>query len=251
MGSWRGNFCLNELKVLAEDLVSKSFDVDCLPHGLVHSIRRFFHFFVLRDQILLKPIHFATVPLNGAEFVVWFRYLNFVEDFEDFFVLGLHVDEAKLLSLVLTNKLRELLAGLNLVQTLDELISESFDPLNVLVLDLNESVADLPLPLRNYVDIWSFLRKKAMQMFVWSVLTYGLRCKTLDVLELLQLLLITLVDILEILLGNETLQTLIFLFLSGEESGWGIMCLAINSERTFRELLVRVHKESIVDYFLI
>ena len=238
MGSWRGNFCLNELKVLAEDLVSKSFDVDCLPHGLVHSIRRFFHFFVLRDQILLKPIHFATVPLNGAEFVVWFRYLNFVEDFEDFFVLGLHVDEAKLLSLVLTNKLRELLAGLNLVQTLDELISESFDPLNVLVLDLNESVADLPLPLRNYVDIW-------------SVLTYGLRCKTLDVLELLQLLLITLVDILEILLGNETLQTLIFLFLSGEESGWGIMCLAINSERTFRELLVRVHKESIVDYFLI
>ena len=186
----------------------------------------------------MNPIHFATVLLNGVEFVVWFRYLNFVEDPEDFFVLGLHVDEAKLLSLVFTNKLRELLAGLNLVQTLDELISESFDPLNVLILDLNESVTDLPLPLRNYVDIW-------------SVLTYGLRCKTLDVLELLQLLLITLVDILEILLGNETLQTLIFLFLSGEESGWGIMCLAINSKRTFRELLLRVHKEGIVDYFLI
>ena len=92
MGSWWSNFCLDELKVLAKNFFSKSFNVYRLPHSLVYTIRRFFHFFIFCNQILLKSIHFAAIFLNCYKLVIWFRSLNFVKDFENFFVLVLHVD---------------------------------------------------------------------------------------------------------------------------------------------------------------
>ena len=142
------------------------------------------------------------------------------------------------MSLILSNEFRKLLTGLNLIETLNELVCESLNPLNVLILHLYQSVSYLTLPLCYDVDIW-------------SILTNCPRCETFYVFELLKLLLITLVDVLEIFLGNETLQALILLFCPGVECCWRIMFLTINSKRAFRELLICVHKESIVDDFLV
>ena len=60
-----------------------------------------------------------------------------MENFQNFFVLVLHVDEAELLTFVLANELRQLLTVLDLVQTLDELIREGLNPLDVLHLNFD------------------------------------------------------------------------------------------------------------------
>lgn len=90
-----------------------------------------------------------------------------MENLEDLFVLILHVNEAHFLTLVLANELSELLAVLNLVQALDELVGEGLDPLNIALLDLQERLSNLALPLGDHVN-------------VWRVLVDRLRCVRLD-----------------------------------------------------------------------
>lgn len=69
----------------------------------------------------------------------------------------MHVQESQFLPFVLTNKLVQLLRVLNLVQTLDELVCEGLNPLDVFLLHFEQSVPDLGLPLGYDMDVWRVL----------------------------------------------------------------------------------------------
>ena len=62
-------------------------------------------------------------------------------------VLVLHINEAQFLLFVLTDEADKLTALLDLVQTLDKLVSEVLNPLDVLIFDLDKGVSDALLPL--------------------------------------------------------------------------------------------------------
>ena len=95
------------------------------------------------------------------------------------------------MSVIFTNKLLELRTSINIFESLKELVSETLNPLDVLILDFDKSVTDMFLPLCNCVNIW-------------SVLADGLRCETFYAFKLLKLILIFLVNVMEIFLGNDT-----------------------------------------------
>lgn len=67
-------------------------------------MRLFLDLFVFYDNELLNRLHLIAEALNGDELVVWFGLLNLVEDLEDVVVLGLHLDQAQFLLLVLAYK---------------------------------------------------------------------------------------------------------------------------------------------------
>ena len=175
-------FGLDKLEVFSENLVCKAVQIDCFSHGFVHPTCGLFHLFVLCNEVLLESGHLAPKAFDGAEFVVWLCLLNFVEDLEDIFVLVLHVHQSHLLPFVLSDELGQLLTLLDFIQTLNELVCKRLNPLNVFVLDSNESFSDVGLPLCDDVD-------------VWSVLIYGPDCVLLDLLIVLKLLLVAFVDV--------------------------------------------------------
>ncbi len=181
--------------------------------------------------------HLLTALFNLFELVVWIRSLDLLEDVEDLIILILHVYKPQLLALVLANELVQLLAVLNLVQTLHELVRKSLDPFNVLFFDLEEGIANLSLPLGNDV-------------YIWRVLFDRLGSVVLDRLILLHLLLVLLVDVVQVFLGHQALETLVFLQSTRPESCRGIMLLTIDPEGTVGELLLRVVQEGVVDNLL-
>ena len=138
--------------------------------------------------------------LDRFQLVIRFSLLNAKEDLENVFVLVLHIDESQFLSLVFTHEFQELTSCFDLVQTLDKLVRECFNPLNVLLLDLEECLANLSLPLLDDVDVWRVLADRFCH-------------KLLDLLEIFQLLLVRLVDVVQIFAGDQTLQALVALLL--------------------------------------
>lgn len=101
-------------------------------------------------------------------------------------ILILHINEAQLLLLVLADKADQLTTLLDLVQRLDELVGEVLNPLDVLVLDLDERLSDPLLPLANDRNVW--------------LVFYDRFCRVcLDLLELLKLILVLLVNIMQVL----------------------------------------------------
>lgn len=123
---------------------------------------------------------------------------------------------------------------LNLVETLHKLVREDLDPLNVLLLHLEECFANLALPFGDDMD-------------VGRVLNDGLRRVLFNFLELFQLLLVLLVDVVQVLSRHQALEALILLKLSREECRWRLVRITVDSEGAFRELLLSIHQESIVD----
>ena len=65
-------------------------------------------------------------------------------------VLVLHIDKSKLLLLVLSNKTDKLATLLNLVQRLNKLVGEVFDPFDVLILHFNKRVSNTFFPFADY-----------------------------------------------------------------------------------------------------
>ena len=127
--------------------------------------------------------------------------LDGVKNLQDFFVLVLHVYDSEFLALVFADEVGELLAVLNFVETLDELMGETLDPLDIFLLDLEEGFADLTLPFGDEVD-------------VWRVLNDCLCHEILYLFKIFQLSLVALVDVLQVFARNQTLQALVALFLT-------------------------------------
>ena len=97
----------------------------------------FFHLSVLLYHVSLDFLHLGIEAFDRDKLVVWVCLLDDVENFKDLMVLVLHVDEPQFLPLVLTNEIDKLTTLLDLVQTFDEFVCESVNPLHELVLDLN------------------------------------------------------------------------------------------------------------------
>ena len=128
---------MEELHVLAEDFDRETIEVDRLAAGLINPMSLLLDLFVFQNDVLLDAHHFLAETLNRDELVIGLRLLDREEDLENFMVLVLNIDEAQLLLLVLANEADQLSALLNLVQRFDELVSEVFYPLNILVLNFD------------------------------------------------------------------------------------------------------------------
>ena len=87
-------------------------------------------------------------------------------------------------------------------------------------------------------------------MDVGLVFSDGLRRILFYFFKILQLLLIFLVNVVQVFTGDQALETLIFLQLSGEESCWGIVILAIDAQCGLRELLFSIKQECFIDNLL-
>ena len=87
---------------------------------------------------------------------------------------------------------------LDLVERLDELVCEVLDPLDVLVLDLDERVSDALLPTTNDGS-------------VGLVLDNCFDCVRFNLFELFELRLVLLVDVVEVLRRDDALETLVLL----------------------------------------
>ena len=154
--------------------------------------------------------------LDRLKLVIWLCLLNAKEDLENLFVLVLHIDESQFLSLVFAHEFQELTSCFDLVKTLDKLVRECFDPLYILLLDLEECLANLSFPLLDDVDVWRVLADRFCH-------------ELLDLLEILQLLLVRLVDVVQIFASDQTLQTLVFVLFTIEEGSWRIVLLAVDA----------------------
>ena len=161
-----------------------------------------------------------------------------MKDLKDLLVLVLHINETQLLSFVFADKLTQLLAVLNFVKAFNELVSESFNPLNVLVLDLEQSVSNLTLPLSNNMD-------------VRGVLYDSFRAIFLNLLKIFELLFVLLVDILEVFAGNETFEALILAKLAREKCRWSPMTLTVDTKGGLGELLLCIEQERVIDNFFL
>ena len=149
----------------------------------------------------------------------------------------MHVQESQFLPFVLTNKLVQLLRVLNLVQTLDELVCEGLNPLDVFLLHFEQSVPDLGLPLGYDMDVWRVLFNRLGRVFF-------------NALILFHLFFVLLVDVVQVLFGHEALEALVFLEGSRPERGWGVVLLTVDAQSAVRELLSCIHQECIIDDFL-
>ena len=176
--------------------------------------------------------------LDRFQLVIRLSLLNAKEDLENLFVLVLHIDKSQFLSLVFTHEFQELTSCFDLVQTLDKLVRECFDPLNVLLFDLEECLANLSLPLLDDVDVWRVLADRFCH-------------KLLDLLEILQLLLVRLVDVVQIFASDQTLQALVSVLFTIKEGCWRVVLRAVDAQSTVRELLLGVHQESLIDDVLV
>ena len=92
----------------------------------------------------------------------------------------------------------------NLIETFDELIGESFNPLDVFVFHLEKRVTNLGLPLSDDVN-------------VRLIVTDRFRRKSLDIFKVFQLLLVLFVDVVQIFFGHDALEALILLILARPE----------------------------------
>lgn len=228
---------LDELEVLAENLVSEARQVDGLSHGLVNPTGRLFHFFVFGDQVLLDPLHFRLISLDSIQLVVRLRALNPVENLQNVVVFVLHIYESHLLSLVFSNEFRELLAPFNLIEALNKLVCKGFNPLDILILNAKKCLANLSFPLGYDVDVWRVLYNSFCPEFF-------------DALEVFQLLLVLLVDVVQVFSCYEALQTLILAFLTRVKSGRSIVFRTVDTQSTLREALLRIHQECLLNQLL-
>ena len=87
---------------------------------------------------------------------------------------------------------------LDLIERLDELVCEILDPLDVLVLDLDERVSDTLLPT-------------TYDGSVGLVLNDSLDCVRFNLFEFFELRLVLLVDVVEVLRRDDALETLVLL----------------------------------------
>ena len=136
--------------------------------------------------------------------------------------------------LVFTDEADQLSALLNLVQRFYELVCEGLNPIDVLVLNLDERLTDALLPVVNDLD-------------VLLVLDDCLSCHCLDLLELFELVLVLLVNVVEVLACYDTLKALVSLLSLRVESCWCIVLLTINAKRAIRVNLLRLVKESVIN----
>jgi len=107
---------LQELEVLAKDLLGEAIKVNGLPTSLVNTVGLLLDLFVLKDDELLNGHHLVAVALDGDQLIVRLGLLNLKEDLEDIVVLVLHLNEAEFLLFVLTHEADQLSALLNLVE---------------------------------------------------------------------------------------------------------------------------------------
>ena len=87
---------------------------------------------------------------------------------------------------------------LNLVQTLDELVSEGLNPLDVLLLYFEQSISDLGLPLGYNMDVWRVLFNRLGRV-------------VLNALILFHLFFVLFVNVVKVLFGDQAFETLVFL----------------------------------------
>lgn len=179
-------------------------------------MRLFLDLLVLENDVLLNGEHLVPETLNRNQLVIWLSLLDLEEYLEDLMVLILHINEAQLLLLVLSDKADQLTTLLDLVERLDELVGEVLDPLDVLVLDLDERLPDTFFPLADYGN-------------VWLVFYDRFRRVCLNLLELLELILVLLVDVVQILRGHDALETLVLLLGLGVEGRGRVMRGTVDS----------------------
>ena len=141
------HFLLEEFHVLPINLDGQSIQIHSLSHSILHSRGLLLDLLVLADDMVLDFDHLIAVPLNRCQLVIRLSYLNIIEYLQDFIVLVLHVDEAHLLALVLSHEVDQITTLLNLVETLDKLVSKVVNPLHELLFDLDQGVTDALLPL--------------------------------------------------------------------------------------------------------
>jgi len=173
---------LKELEIFAENFDRKAIEVNGLTTSLIDTNCLLLNLFVLKHDELLNGEHLLTVRLNRHQFVIRHRLLNIEEDFKDLMVLVLNLDQTELLLLVFTNEANELAALFNLIKGLDELVGEVLDPIDVLVLDLDEGVADTFLPVVDDRDVLLILDNCLSRL-------------RLDLFKFLQLVLVLLVNV--------------------------------------------------------
>ena len=149
-------------------------------------------------------------------------------------ILVLHLNETQLLLLVLADKADKLTTLLDLVQRFNKFVCEALNPFDVLIFDLDQSVADAFLPSADDGD-------------VGLVLNDSLHSVCLDLLKLLQLSLVLLVDVVQVLRGDDTLETLVLLFGLRVESSGGIVRRTVDSKRTFWIDFLGLVQESVID----
>ena len=140
------NFLLEELEVLAENFDCQAIQVNCLTAGFINAMRLLLDFLVLKNHILLNGEHLVAVTLNGNQFIIWLGLLDLEEYLEDLMILVLHIEKSQFLLLVLSDKADQLATLLNLVQRLDKLVGEVFNPFDVLILDLYKRVSNALFP---------------------------------------------------------------------------------------------------------
>ena len=149
-------------------------------------------------------------------------------------VLVLHINKSKLLLLILSNKTDKLATLLNLVQRLNKLVGEVFDPFDVLILHLNKRVSNTFFP---FADNWN----------IWLVFNDGFCRVCFDLLELFELVLVLLVNVMQVFRGHNTLEALVFLLCLRVECSWRVMSSTVDSQRAFRVNFFGLEKEGIVN----
>lgn len=191
-------------------------------------------FLVFQDHILLNLKHLFAEALNSNQLIIWLCLLDLKEYLKDLVILILHVNESQLLFLILANKADQFTALLNLVQALHELVGEVFNPLDVLVFDLDQRVSDALLPLADDGDIW----------LVFNDCFRGIR---LDLLKLFQLVLVLLVNVVQVFRRHNTLQALVFLLCLRVEGSRRVMRRTVDSQCALRVDFFGLVKERVVD----
>jgi hypothetical protein len=189
---------------------------------------------VFQDHILLNLKHLFAVALNSDQFIIRLRLLDLEEYLKNLVILILHVDETQLLFLILADKADKLATLLNLVQALHELVGEVFNPLDVLVFDLDQRVPDAFLPFADDGDVW----------LVFNDRFRGIR---LDLLKLFQLVLVLLVNVVQVFRRNDTLQALVFLLCLRVEGSRRVMRRTIDSQCALWVDFLGLIEERVVD----
>ena len=107
-------------------------------------------------------------------------------------IFVLHIDQSEFLSLVLTDEIDQFSTLLNFIETLDKLISKRVNPLNKLILDIDQCLPNALFPFSDYCN-------------GWLIFYDCLACVFFDSFKFFQLLLVSLIDVVQIFLGNDTL----------------------------------------------
>ena len=143
------NFLLQELQILAKDFYSESIEIHSLSAGLIHSVGLFLNLLIFLNDILLNLLHFIAVALDCHQFIVRLCCLDLEENLEDLLILVHNVNKAQFLLLIFTHEADKFTTLLNFVERLHKFVSEILYPFDILILYLDQSVANTLLPFAN------------------------------------------------------------------------------------------------------